>query len=83
MLKIQPNDTDLVNSMVELFKTNSETLTRLVAEVNRLSLTDLDPITQVKLKNLRREILVDDVRHQEAKIEKITGVLDSIVCPTI
>lgn len=83
MLRIQPGDTDLVNQMVEIFKSNTETLARLVDEVTRLSKTDLDPIVQVRLKNLRREILVDDVRHQEAKIEKITNVLDSIVCPKI
>jgi len=79
----QPTDTDLVKMLVQDFGKNQEILKVLIAKVTHESTTNLDPIVQVKLKELRRTILIEDVKGQEQKIEIITKVLDSICSPTI
>lgn len=83
MSKQHPNDTDLVKMLVADFGKNQETLKVLIAKVTHESTTNLDPIVQKKLKELRRTILIDDVKNQDQKIEIITKVLDSICSPTI
>lgn len=83
MSKQHPSDTDLVNLLVADFGKNQETLKVLIQKVTHESTTNLDPIAQKKLRELRRTILIEDVKNQDQKIEIITKVLDSICSPTI
>lgn len=76
-----PSDTDLINELVKNFGRNQETLAVLVQRVEHESKHNLDPIAQSKIKNLRREILIDDVKSQDEKIEKINNVLKEICLP--
>lgn len=79
----QQVDTDLVRVLVKEFGQNQETLKVLIQRVTHESNTNLDPIVQSKLRELRRTILIEDVKGQDHKIEIITKVLDSICLPTI
>lgn len=81
MLNKQPTSTDLVKELVANFGQNQETLKVLVEKVTTESQTNMDPIAQVKLRELRQTILIEDVKNQDEKIEIITKVLDE-VCST-
>ena len=81
MLNKQPTNTDLVNELVANFGRNQETLKVLIEKVTTESTTNLDPIAQAKLRELRQEILIEDVKGQDHKIELISKVLDE-VCST-
>ena len=81
MSKKEFSDTDLINELIANFGRNQQTLVTLVNKVEELSKTNLDPIVQVKLKELRREILIEDVKGQDAKIATISKVIDQ-VCST-
>lgn len=83
MLKGQPGDTDLINELVRNFGQNQATLATLVKKVEHESKTNLDPIAQSKLKQLRLDMLIEDVKGQDQKIETITSVLDEVCSPTI
>lgn len=77
----QPNDTDLVNELVRNFGDNQKTIAVLVRKVEEVSKTDLDPIVRAKLNTLRKQILIEDVKNQDIKIDLISKFLDS-VCST-
>lgn len=79
MSKPQQSDTDLV----EIFKQNLITLNDLLIKINHEFDVNLDPIARVKLKELRNELLIEDVKLQDVKIEKITNLLDEIWNPDL
>lgn len=83
MLNKQPSDTDLINEMVRSFGENQEKLAVLVRKVQEESLTNLDPIAQSKLRELRSAVLIEDLKSQEQKIEMISNVLKSVCLPTV
>lgn len=78
----QQVDTDLVRELVKEFGKNQKTLAILVAKVQDESVNNRDILAQMKIKELRRTILVEDVKSQDKKIEIITNVLDEICSPT-
>lgn len=77
----EPNDTDLTRELVKEFGKNQGILKTLVEKVNEMSANNLDITVQVKLRELRKTILVEDVKGQDHKIELITNVLDSLCSP--
>lgn len=79
MSKEQTSDTDLI----DVFKANIETLGPLIQKVELEFQTSVDPFVRNKLKALREELLLEDVKLQDSKIEKITKVLDEICLPTV
>lgn len=81
MSQEQPNDTDLINEVVATFGQNQAILADLIKSVDEQSRTNLDPIAQVKLKELRRAVLVSDVEHQTKTIELISNTLKEICLP--
>lgn len=78
MSKTQQSDTDLI----EIFKENIQTLGGLIQRIEHEFQTSTDPIVRAKLKDLKAELLVEDVKLQESKIEKISKVLKEICLPT-
>ena len=74
-------DTDLVKELVQEFGKNQRTLAILVAKVESESKNNPDLMAQIKLKDLRRTILIEDVKGQDKKIEIISKVLDEICLP--
>jgi hypothetical protein len=71
----------LAKELVKEFGKNQETLKVLIAKVTHESTTNLDFVAQRKLRELRRTILIEDLKGQEQKIEIITKVLDEICSP--
>lgn len=77
MSKQQQSDTDLI----EAFQENLETLKVLFGRIEILFRDNKnDPIVQAKLKSLKNELLVDDIKLQDAKIKKINNVLEIFSC---
>lgn len=74
MSKEQTSDTELI----EVFKANIQTLGVLIGKVEHEFQTNTDPIARNKLKALKEELLLEDVKLQESKIEKITKALDGL-----
>lgn len=78
-----PSDTDLINELVKNFGENQQKLSVLVRKVEEQSNNNLDIIAQSKLKQLRRAILIEDVKGQDLKIEMISNVLKEICSPIV
>jgi len=64
--------------LIEVFKANIQTLGTLIQKVEHEFQTNTDPFVRNKLKALKEELLLEDVKLQESKIEKITKALDEI-----
>ena len=68
-------------ALVKMFGENQATLSKLVEAVNIEAKINLDPIAQTKIKALRGNVLVEDLKSQDLKIKLISEVLHQICSP--
>lgn len=77
MSKEQQSDTDLI----EVFQENIETLKVLFGRMEKyFQANRKDPLMTIRLRAVKNELLVEDIKLQDLKIEKLTSVLDEIKC---